>query len=796
MNTNLLYVPLRQSRPIDMGSELREVIRKDYFQTPSSFEPDLMRISNARNKITLLTNETISQKSEILLKEYYVYLLAVMKKFLDGCVEFGWYGTLTYGPSGPTKSRSLKVELWNIVFQLGSFYSQMALQESRFTDDGLKNACALFQQAAGCFEYICQLVKRETDQSSNSLAIPRDFYGDTVLCLKFLMLAQAQETIWQKALGNTTLKDTVIARLSMLTSDLYGQALEYGNRSDYIKLEWINHIGVKKFHFKAAAYYRMSIVSQDSFEYGEQVALLRVASSSCDSALKYKKYVTQLVVEDLRGLNQTIKDVLRGAEKDNDLVYIKPVPVEKDLKPIAAVSMVKATVPSDLETPVETRKLLFNDLLPYIVIQVAQAFRERQDKYIYERFVEPIQALNNMLVKFITERGLPASIDALQQSENLPDSIIQHSQEILAFGGTDIIEDSITEINKLSMECQQLIDHCNGRLTLDAKEEDMMRQRHGREHWNHQTTEVAARALIERIEKMIQYLDQARDGDSCVLTKYYEIKPYLEIYCGGYKPLSEFIPNSDYSKVDKNMSNIITDLRNAVNQVSVLEEQRKRFLLQVELKAREHNILPSVIEEFKLKQNEMYDENGNVNERSFEVVYDKHIKLFSKEMKFMESTKSTQISLENDIDTLNSRFISDYNTRSSDSQVKRKEALQLLEAVYSKYLEVISNLSEGSKFYNDFLVKGNGVLSECEDYLNQRRLESRELELTISKLFRSGPSQHSHGYDEELSPTSVHESREMERLRKEVEEETRATSVGAPITKPGIWSPDQGIKFD
>ena len=52
-----------------------------------------------------------------------------------------------------------------------------------------------------------------------------------------------------KAINNDSMKDSVVARLSIQTSEYYSKALDFGNSSDLIKLEWINHLKVKKLHF-------------------------------------------------------------------------------------------------------------------------------------------------------------------------------------------------------------------------------------------------------------------------------------------------------------------------------------------------------------------------------------------------------------------------------------------------------------------------------------------------------------------------------------------------------------------
>ncbi|ODV77446.1 BRO1-domain-containing protein [Suhomyces tanzawaensis NRRL Y-17324] len=717
---NLLVIPLRQARPMDLGNELSQIIQRDYFQTPSSFHDDLATVTALRNKVGAITNESVSTSDVLLLQEYYLHLIHLKRKFPPDSIEFAWYGTLTYGLSGPAKLRSFSIEQLNVLFQLGSLFSQLALKESRHTDEGLKQGCAKLQLAAGCFQMI--LLEQEA-----GIPVPNDFTHDTIQALKWLMLAQAQEMVWQKAVSNGKMKDSVIAKLAIQTSEFYSEALKYGNASDYIKLEWINHITVKKFHFRAAAFYRASMGYQDTFQYGEQVCCLRVASESVSFALKLKKYVNSFVIEDLQGLVDTIERSLKVAEKDNDLIYLKVVPNEKDLKPLVGTVIVKPIEPK-FEEPT---KPLFEDLLPYIVIQVSQAFRERIDNYIKEKFANPVVSLNKMMIDFLTERNLPASIDSLQQPENLPELIIKHSQEIIGIGGTNVIEESITETSQIAGQCKGLLQECKNRIQLEAQEDDMLRLRQGTQRWTRESSSVAGQKLFPKVEKMELYLQQAEAGDKLVLSKYYDLKPYLEIYCGGYKTLVDYIPSSNYTQLDQNITSIISDIRAAVNEARNLEDSRKDLLRNVELKTKDNPILPKVIEDYKVNKTRIYQNEGVIREREFEGVFELHLGIYNKELMELEALKNKQISLESEIDMLNKRFISEFNIRVSESQQARGESLQVLESVYSKYLDIISNLNEGNKFYNDFILKGTGVLKECEDFLYKRRMEGRELELSI-----------------------------------------------------------------
>lgn len=733
MDTNLLYVPLRQARPLNLGEELRQIIKKDFFQQPSIFETDLVYIGQLRDQIANIKNEANTKQDESILLQYYSSLKEIRSKFPVASIEFAWFGTLTYGPSGPYKSRSFRFEELNIMFQLGSLYSQFALRELRYTDNGLKQACMYFQQAAGVFQLMIEVINQEESRTS-----PQDLDKETINCLTQLMLAQAQETIWQKAVANPSARDSVISRLAIQTSQYYSQALKFGHKSDNIKLEWINHITIKMCHFKAAAHFRSSMIARDNFQYGDQVAHLRVASKNIHNAFRYQKYVGKFVLEDLQGLSEIVNDTLRTAEKDNDLIYLKIVPGEEDLKPITGVDMVKPTPPTGLTNPTPERQV-FKDLIPYMIIHVAQALRERQDEFIRERCQAPLQSLTNMMNAFLIERGLPASIDTIQQPENIPDSIIHHSKEILNAGGADYIESSLQEIQQLAQDAADLVEECDRRIWLDSQEDAMLKAKFSEREWSRPPTKESAAELINKIAAMRDYLSQAKSGDEKVRKEFLEIKPYLDTYAGGPRAIEDFIPNSKYVKVEGSLLEIIGDLRTVLEEVGNLENDRKVFMKELEIKARDNNILPKLIEDYKRRPHEFYDEEGNFIERGFESTYEYHIRIYDQELKYVESLKRKQGLIESQLDTLNGRFLEEYEKTSTFSLSKRQEALQALETAHSKYLEIISNLNEGSRFYNEFITKGNMVLQSCEEYLYKRRIESRDIEQAFNEQDQTVP---------------------------------------------------------
>ena len=101
-----------------------------------------------------------------------------------------------------------------MLFNLAAMYSQIALSSNRATADGLKTAAANFCFAAGVISYLKTDVIPELRSSP-----PEDMDTLTLESLEALMLAQAQECFWQKAVKDG-LKDASIAKLAAKVSDL------------------------------------------------------------------------------------------------------------------------------------------------------------------------------------------------------------------------------------------------------------------------------------------------------------------------------------------------------------------------------------------------------------------------------------------------------------------------------------------------------------------------------------------------------------------------------------------------
>ncbi len=231
-------------------------------------------------------------------------------------VEFGWYPALGYNVDRPVSQNNLKFELANILYNLAALYSQLAISSNRGTMDGLKSASNYFCLAAGVISHIKTVVIPELRSTP-----PEDMDDSTLESLIQLLLAQAQECFWQRAVMGGY-KDSIIAKLAAKVSDLYGAAGDWGVKSEAISSEWIHHMTAKHHHFAAAAQYRQASDCLERRKYGEEVARLRDSIACVNEALKEARYLNKVVLGDLNRLKNKVTEDLKRAEKDNDLIYL------------------------------------------------------------------------------------------------------------------------------------------------------------------------------------------------------------------------------------------------------------------------------------------------------------------------------------------------------------------------------------------------------------------------------------------------------------------------------------------
>lgn len=214
-------------------------------------------------------------------------------------------------------SSRLRFEYANVLFNLAALYSQLGAFTNRTTSEGLRIASNYFCLSAGVISYL----RVDVISFLNSL-VPEDMDEMSLENIERILLAQAQECFWQKAVKDK-LKNISIAKLAAMASDYYAQAGDYGVKSDSITSEWIHHAIAKHHQFAAVAQYRAACDCLEKRKYGEEVARLNDSLKRVNEALQEVRYISKIVSGDLNGIKIRIQEDLNRAEKDNDLIYLR-----------------------------------------------------------------------------------------------------------------------------------------------------------------------------------------------------------------------------------------------------------------------------------------------------------------------------------------------------------------------------------------------------------------------------------------------------------------------------------------
>lgn len=287
------------------------------------------------------------------------------------------------------------------------------MSQNRSTSEGLKAACNYFCQAAGVISHLKSDIIPEL-----RTVPPEDMDTMTLESLQQLLLAQAQECFWSKAVKDG-LKDGLIAKLAAKVSDFYDQAAEFGTKSDTVSTDWIHHMTAKHHHFAGAAQYRASRECLEKQNYGEEVARLRDSLVCVNEALKEARWISKAVLADLNGLKWRVTEDLKRAEKDNDIIYLVPVTPKSELKVLGRAGMATPRIPSEIADPISCfgdrgsfGQPLFSKLVPYAVHVAVRIYGERRDRLVNTKIIDELEDSTNKLRELVVLQPLMFSHQA------------------------------------------------------------------------------------------------------------------------------------------------------------------------------------------------------------------------------------------------------------------------------------------------------------------------------------------------------------------------------------------------
>ena len=615
----------------------------------------------------------------------------------------------------------------------------------------------------------------------------------TLESLEYLMLAQSQELFWQKAVKDG-LKDGSIAKLAAKVSDLYSEAQDYGIKSDSISSEWIHHMSGKHHHFAAAAQFRAACDCLEKRRYGEEVARLRDSLTCVNEALKEARYLNKAVLGDLNGLRNKVSEDLRTAEKDNDTIYLLPVPPKSELKTIDRASMVATKVPVEVSDPLsmlgengELGRPLFSRLVPYSVHVAANIYADRRDRLVSNTVIDEMEGLTAQLHDLLQSLSLPGALQVIEKPLGLPQTLVSHAEEIRQQDGISRLQRSMADTDKLKASDRDMYEEGVETLRAEAVEDEQARRRHGTDRWRRQTSSEAAIQLHSQQKEIDGYFKSAGNSDKLVREKLEAHERLIRLLSGTDRDLEDFVPSSRRATMTAKLEREASKLRGCLNEVSRLESRRKRKIETLKAKAKSDDVNPDLLKEAARLEREYPMQT--IEAVQFEDFFERRLQRYNSDRAMIKEEQEEQQEVSTRLQQANTSFLE--ARRGDTSTREREQALQSLENAYYKYKEIISNLDVGRKFYNDLSKIVTRYRDDCRNFAYQRRAELSSLETDITSELSGLSLNQGNPQIDTLQQQRQSQMQHSQYAVRPPQEEPLA----APMPARTTWDPNMGIKF-
>ncbi|KAK1812287.1 pH-response regulator protein palA/rim20 [Friedmanniomyces endolithicus] len=729
-NGNILQIPFRRTHNITLSEPIKKYIETKYDQHPDTFARDLQIIDQLRKDAVNSLEPHSSGLAK--LQQYAAQLVYMSGKFpIDIGVDFAWLPSLGYHGNHAQTENNIRFELANVLFNLAAMYSQLALASNRATSDGLKSAAANFCFAAGVLSYLKTSIIPELRS-----APPEEMDTFTLEGLEALMLAQAQECFWQKAVKDG-LKDASIAKLAAKVSDLYSEAGDWALKSNSISSPWIHHMNAKHHHFAAAGQYRAACDCLEKRKYGEEVARLRDSLACVNLALKENSYINRAVQADLNGLRTRVQEDLKRAEKDNDTIYLVPEPHKSELKVLDRASMVSAKVPKEVSHSQEMLgdhgalgRPLFAKLVPYSVHVAASIYADRRDRLVNQHIIAELEAMTMRIQDLLSSLNLPGSLQALEKPLGLPPSLASHADEVRQANGVHKLHAIVADTDKLKQNVRQMYQDGVDLLRTEAGEDEAARRKFGTERWTRSTAANAVPKVISQVNDIDGYLKQADTSDRLVHDKMRENENLIRLLGGTDRDLEDYVPSSRRATMSAKVERAANTLRATLNEVTRLESRRRKRVDVLKTKAKDDDVLPDLLRETSRLEHEYPMQP--IAAAQFETLFDTRLEKYDADTTEVKTEEAELEALGQRIRHANQAFQTAKQTGDSSTGGGRETALQNLENAYSTYKQILRDLDTGRTFYNSL----GGIVSrfrdDCRNFVYTRRTEAQRMEADVS----------------------------------------------------------------
>ncbi|XP_010213317.1 PREDICTED: programmed cell death 6-interacting protein [Tinamus guttatus] len=649
--------------------------------------------------------------------KYYDQLCSIEPKFPFSenqiCLTFTWKdafdkGSL-FGGSVKLALASLGYEKTCVLFNCGALASQIAAEQNLDNDEGLKAAAKHYQFASGAFQHI-----KDTVLSALNREPTVDISPDTVGTLSLIMLAQAQEVFFLKATRDK-MKDGIIAKLANQAADYYGDAYKQCQYKDTLPKEVFPVLAAKHCIMQANAEYHQSILAKQQKKFGEEIGRLQHAADLVKTvASRYDEYIN------VKDLVDKINRALTAAKKDNDFIYHDRVPDLKDLEPIGKASLVKST---PVVVPLSQKFTdLFEKMVPLEVQQSVSVYNQRRADLV-NRLIAQMREATNLANGVLASLNLPAAIEDVS-GDSVPQSILTKSKSAIEQGGIQTIDQLIKDLPELLQRNREILDEALRLLDEEEATDNDLKTKF-KERWQRTPSNELYKSLRTEGAGFHNILNRAVQADGLVKERYQSHRDTIALLCKPEAELNAAIPSANPAKTLQG-SEVVNVLRTLLANLDEVKKEREQL----------ENDLKSVNFDMTSKFLAALAQDGAINEEAISVTELDRI-YGSYTQKVQDSLKKQEELLKN-IQSAHQEF-SKMKQSNNESNL-REEVLKNLAVANDNFVELVANLKEGTKFYNDLTEILLKFQNKCSDIVFARKTERDELLKELQQSIAREPS--------------------------------------------------------
>lgn len=593
---------------------------------------------------------------------------------------------------------SLSYEKVCVLFNIAALQSTIAAQQSMDSDEGLKTSIKLFQQAMGILQYLKGAVPAAIPQEPTP-----DLSQETLSILSNLMMAQAQEVFITKAIKDN-MKDAIIAKLCCCCEDIYADLLRQMQKEDvrnYWDKDWITIVAGKQAGFHGLTQLYQSYICRASKRIGEEISRLQDAVELFKAAQTRSGNATLFNEFDVKAKRNLIE-----SKKDNDFIYNEVIPDVKSLDSPGKAAIAKA-IP--ITTPMSSNfKDLFADLVPVVLHQALAASDVRKNEIVNTEILklrEATQTLNGVL----SSLNLPACVEIAVSGIGLPPSLLEKAKDVSEKGGYESINNLMNEMPELLTRNREILDETE-RMMNEERDSDNQLRAQFKDKWTRNHSDKLTEMFRSNAQKYRKVINDAIEADKIVRQKFEKNVKGIQLLSMSPAEIQSAIPRAGGNS-DASNSSAAKRLRVLMESVETIKAERDA--IESELKSAIFNMKDEFISALA--------KDGAINEPAISLA--EIGKVMSPLQKQVQDSIQRQQTLIIDVQQTHVAFAAETGSQGNS----RDALLQEMATAYDNFIELQSNLKEGTKFYNDLTNLLVVFQNKISDYCFARKTEKEEL---------------------------------------------------------------------